>query len=48
MIVILSEAKDLNRAIGAIPVIWLFRAHRCKRFSRVTQHGSRNIEDQED
>jgi len=40
MIVILNEAKDLNRSIAAIPVIWLLRAHSYKRFSRVTEHGS--------
>ncbi len=40
MIVILNEARDLNRSIASIPVIWLLRAHRYKRFSRVTEHGS--------
>ena len=44
MIVILNEARDLNRSIAAIPVIWLLRAHRYKRFftghgTRITDHG---------
>ncbi len=40
MIVILNEAKDLTRSTAAIQVIWLLRAHRYKRFSRVTENGS--------
>jgi len=37
-------AKDLNRSIAAIPMIWLLRAHRYKRFftghgTRITDHG---------